>query len=503
MERLDIPFFEHLIDGDALPLPEGLPPIENFMKSSGLAAAQRRLKHLDEAEISFQQQLVRGAIAARHMASNAKETGADPPASAVFEEGSEGPLGSNVYSQEALKLAEQLWEASIHDRKGRPEWLGMDLGADGESFHFGLIGHSLYSGSSGIAVALARVAMAQPLETRTAGIRRAWGCLEGLAQMAERNSNDQLFRLVRDLPYGLSGSGGLLLALDLLQQAGITEAGGLANRLIDQLRPERLLADEGVDMIGGVAGLIGPLLRSDHPRAKELAQVCGERLLSLQLEAGGWSMVSSKPALTGFSHGAAGMAAAMARLAQASGETRFVEAAQRAVAYERSAYVGEQQNWPDFRSNSKPKEFMVTWCHGAPGILLSRLILQAADAADDFTAGELEAARTSTAASLERIAPQGSRAASHLCCGVFGLSSLLRLDAVQCGLPLAAQVTTAEKSLILGTQASGEYSFFSVDSGSLNLPGLFNGKAGVALALQEAADDMRWMGPVLSGGLLN
>ena len=502
MERLDIPFFEHLIDGDALPLPEGLPPIENFMKSSGLAAAQRRLKQLDAAEIAFQQQLVRGAIAARHMATNAKESGTNLPASAVFEEGSEEPLGSNVYSHEALKLAEQLWEAAIHDRKGRPEWLGMDLGADGESFHFGLIGHSLYSGSSGIAVALARVAMAQPLEIRNPWIKRAWGCLEGLAELAERNSNDQLFRLVRDLPYGLSGSGGLLLALDLLQQAGITEAGGLANRLIDQLRPERLLADEGVDMIGGVAGLIGPLLRSAHPRSVELAQVCGERLLNLQLEEGGWSMTTTKLALTGFSHGAAGMAAALARLAQASGEARFVEAAQRAVAYERSAYVAEQQNWPDFRSNSKPKKFMVSWCSGAPGILLSRLIMRAAGASDDVTAGELEAARSTTAASLERIAAEGSGASSHLCCGVFGLSSLLRLDAVLSGLPLAPQVTTAERSLILGAQASGDYSFFSVDSGSLNLPGLFTGKAGVALALQEAADDMRWMGSVLSAGLL-
>jgi type 2 lantibiotic biosynthesis protein LanM len=503
MERLDIPFFEHLIDGDALPLPEGLLPIENFMKSSGLAAAQRRLKELDAAEISFQQQLVRGAIAARHMATNAKETGADLPASAVFEEGSEGPPGSNVYSQEALKLAGQLWEAAIHDRKGRPEWLGMDLGADGESFRFGLIGHSLYSGSSGIAVALARVAMAQPLETRTAGIRRAWGCLEGLAQMAERNSNDQLFRLVRDLPYGLSGSGGLLLALDLLQQAGITEAGGLANRLIDQLRPERLLADEGVDMIGGVAGLIGPLLRSDHPRAKELAQVCGERLLSLQLEAGGWSMVSSKPALTGFSHGAAGMAAALARLAQACGEPLFTQAAQRAVAYERSVYVAEQRNWPDFRNISEPTKFMLSWCHGAPGILLSRFVFQSAGLADDHTAAELAAARASTTASLEYIAAQGSTAAAHLCCGVFGLTSLLRLDAACSGLPLAPQVPAAERMLVHAAQESGDYGFFSVDSGSLNLPGLFTGKAGVALALQEAADGPRWLGPVLSAGLLS
>lgn len=503
MERLDIPFYEHMIDGDTLPLPEGMPPIEGFMKSSGLAASHRRLNELDAFEIEFQQQLVRGAIVARHMTTNAQPTAGYPSEAGVIEDKTKQEMEADVYALEALRLAEQLWTTAISDRKGRPEWLGMDLGADGESFHFGLIGHSLYSGSSGIAIALARVAIGQPLATRTEGIQRAWGCLEGLAELAERNSNDQLFRLVRDLPYGLSGSGGLLLALTLLQQGGISEAGNLAYQLIDQLRPERLLADEGVDMIGGVAGLIGPLLLSDHPRAKELAFVCGERLLALQLEAGGWSMVNSKPALTGFSHGAAGMAAALARLAQAYGEPLFTQAAQRAVAYERSVYVAERRNWPDLRIKSEPTEFMLSWCHGAPGILLSRLVLQAAGMTDDHTGAELAAARASTTANLEHITAQGSPAAAHLCCGVFGLTSLLRLDAGLNGLPLAPQVASAERTLVHAAQERGDYSYFSFDSGSVNLPGLFTGKAGVALALQEAADGLRWLGPVLSAGLLS
>ena len=44
---------------------------------------------------------------------------------------------------------------------------------------------------------------------------------------------------------------------------------------------ERLLADEAVNIIHGVAGLIGLLLRSDSPSFLELVQVCGERLLNL------------------------------------------------------------------------------------------------------------------------------------------------------------------------------------------------------------------------------
>jgi len=94
-------------------------------------------------------------------------------------------------------------------------------------------------------------------------------------------------------------------------------------------------------------------------------------------------------------------------------------------------------------------------------------------------------------------------APSHLCCGVFGLSSLLRLDSELSGLPVAPQVTTAERSLIQGAHTDGDYKFFSVDSGSLSLPGMFTGKAGIALSLQEAANGMRWLGPILSAGLLS
>jgi lantibiotic modifying enzyme len=108
------------------------------------------------------------------------------------------------------------------------------------------------------------------------------------------------------------------------------------------------------------------LLFTGQARALELAVVCGERLLALQHKNGGWTPGAAlasqrKPALTGFSHGAAGMAAALAKLAQASGESRFADAAQRALGYERSVFVAERGNWPDFRSTTEPDAFMVSW----------------------------------------------------------------------------------------------------------------------------------------------
>jgi type 2 lantibiotic biosynthesis protein LanM len=504
MERLDIPFFEHRIDGKELPLPEGLPPIPGFMKASGLEAARRRLEHLDQNEIDFQQQLIRGAIAARHL--NTSPALAAGAAGGDVITAGQVLVGADVYLQEALRLGEELWDSAIRDYKGRPEWLGMDLGADGESFHFGLIGNSLYSGGSGIAVLFAQLAQIHTGDDADMWRDRASRCIAGLAELLERNSNGQLFRLVRDLPFGISGSGGILLALQMLQSSGVEAANQLIDRVIDQLRPERLLADEAVDVIGGVAGLIGPLLLAGTPRAKELARHCGERLLTLQLESGGWPANASasqrKPPLTGFSHGAAGMAAALARLSKATGESRFAEGATRALNYERSVFDAKRGNWPDFRSSNEPDSFMLTWCHGAPGILISRHVIMEAGMADEVCKSELRAARASTLAFLAQITNSSVDGAAHLCCGLLGLTSLLRLDALTSACSLSPAVAKVESALINRARAGAGYAFFSVDQGSLNLPGLFTGKAGVAMALLEASKGELWLPVVLSAGLL-
>ena len=113
----------------------------------------------------------------------------------------------------------------------------------------------------------------------------------------------------------------------------------------------------------------------------------------------------------------------------------------------------------------------------------------------------MEAALSSSTEALAAIIGKANCPA-HLCCGVLGLSGLLRFDARASELPLAAEVPQAEAALIAQAKTAGGYVFFSVDIGSLNLSGLYSGKAGVALALQEAATEEQWIPQVLSAGLL-
>jgi lantibiotic modifying enzyme len=111
-------------------------------------------------------------------------------------------------------------------------------------------------------------------------------------------------------------------------------------------------------------------------RTLETLRACGEHLLLTAQPAQhgiGWRCGGKATSLlTGFAHGNAGIAYALLALAEATGENRFQQAAVDAFAYERSLYSPEHRNWPDLR-NSVVGGFASAWCHGAPGIGLSRM----------------------------------------------------------------------------------------------------------------------------------
>ena len=68
-----------------------------------------------------------------------------------------------------------------------------------------------------------------------------------------------------------------------------------------------------------------------------------------------WPFPSRGP-LTGYSHGAAGIALALLELAARTGAEGFRSAARGAIDYERSLFSSEAGNWPDLRVFDTPPE---------------------------------------------------------------------------------------------------------------------------------------------------
>jgi type 2 lantibiotic biosynthesis protein LanM len=149
-----------------------------------------------------------------------------------------------------------------------------------------------------------------------------------------------------------------------------------------------------MDVITGNAGAIPSLLSMYEVFRDEdlfeFALFLGEELLlsAVKEPANGLSWSSeikglerTRHNLTGFSHGAAGIGYGLLELFRKSGDKRFMKAADQAFNYEDSWYSDQNNNWPDFRTDSGNRkkdtqdnlDYAITWCHGAPGIGLSRL----------------------------------------------------------------------------------------------------------------------------------
>ncbi|MFL0752809.1 MAG: type 2 lantipeptide synthetase LanM, partial [Prochlorococcus sp.] len=217
MQQLDIPFFVHPIDGSDLPLIKTLKPIRNFIETSGLSASRKRLQELDSEAIEFQLKLIRGAIQARALRESRT-------ASKSLNSNDRSPIGEDQIPtnlEASTMVASQLLKTAIHDDQGSIDWLGMNLDADGDKFTFGPVGISLYSGSIGIACLLARLQRNGVYfnnNASTIGSKEAIkAILNPLNEMVVNQSDNWRLRWWRDQGFGISGCGGVLLALQCLQ----------------------------------------------------------------------------------------------------------------------------------------------------------------------------------------------------------------------------------------------------------------------------------------------
>lgn len=263
----------------------------------------------------------------------------------------------------------------------RCNWLGDSMEAHAGEWKVAhkSFGPDLYSGTSGIALFLARLYRLRPdaviAQTAAGAIRQAL------------SRADQIPPSYRHALY--SGWTGLALALldagELLGEPGIKRDAiklleGAAGHELDPM---------SLDVISGAAGAILGLCAIDRRLGGDghlsEARRLGEHLLAHAHRDGetrSWTTMApigggEQKDLAGYSHGAAGIALALLELHVRTRDDRYLEGALGGFAYERKHFSPEQQNWPDFRSFASPAPqqtgYSIAWCHGAPGIGLSRL----------------------------------------------------------------------------------------------------------------------------------
>lgn len=287
------------------------------------------------------------------------------------------------FLQTAVGIGSRLSKDAVWHR-GLCNWLGVEisahaLGAGRARMTCKALGPELYAGASGVALFLAEL-------HRLTGDKTARDTALGAIRQALSN----LDSIPTPIRLGLyTGWGGIAFSAArvgslLGEEELLIEASHVLERMAREKREE-----QEFDLLSGKAGGISALvvLRHllDEAMFQDFAAQLGDDLLATadKTQTGySWRSISfpDQPNLTGFSHGAAGVGYALLELFNATGNPDYRHAAEEAFGYERRWFDKQAGNWLDLRTEpgrgkrakSHPS-FAIAWCHGAPGIALSRL----------------------------------------------------------------------------------------------------------------------------------
>jgi type 2 lantibiotic biosynthesis protein LanM len=479
LEQMDIPLFTARSDSDALTVSPNQ-TIDKYFTEPSFNLVVTRLNQLNEQDLEEQISCIKGSLYSR-TTENAHDLSWSE--NQTFAINTVLPLTQGELLLQAIILAADLQKKAIRSANSSATWLAPQYMPETNRFQFQPMGHSLFDGCYGVAFFLAAL---EKVSTRTTFHELALGSLQSLRQDLWQLVSTH-FSETKNIIGGAVGSGAMIYVLSHVSQFFHEPTlPDDAKQVASFITPDLIVSIQEFDIISGAAGAILGLLTlhniSADPEVLQKAILCGNHLLNNRItsESGcrAWATSDGK-LLTGFSHGAAGIAYALLRLYKASGEIAFLEAAEEAIAYERSVFIPEQENWPDFRQ-SFPKDkpvCMCSWCHGATGIGLARL-----GGLDILDTPEI---RQDIEAAINTTKQQKLTGIDHLCCGNMGRVEFLltasrklsRPDLLEDAMQIASQV-------VARANQKGHFGYGPILTFH---PGFFQGASGIGYQLLRLA----------------
>lgn len=253
-------------------------------------------------------------------------------------------------------------------------WLDISDDETGYQAVLGIADDSLYSGIAGISMFLA---YASKLGISHDERRCVDLCRQKLLRQLDRPGNRPDWSM-------FGGQGGTMFAL--VHLAALLHD----PQIIEHLTRLELPAESDWagnphhDIIAGHAGTILALLQTFEATGREdfldLAVRLGHRLVATKEgseDTCWWVSSEFGVALTGFAHGAGGIAFALHQLGMRANTAVFSNVARKAATFEQRTYDFANAGWPDRRPKPGTREVGIeiaanAWCHGRPGIWLAR-----------------------------------------------------------------------------------------------------------------------------------
>lgn len=276
------------------------------------------------------------------------------------------------------KIAEYLLDTAVFDRNGVPSWMGIRMQSRGE-WDCKPIGFDLYDGIPGIAIFLEKLAVVRAEEKYDE-------LLTLVRKKLFRYSENQILGPQISTTGAMTGiSSNIYTYLLLYDITGKREYLDYA-RLHAEILEACYAEDKAFDFLSGNAGAIyvlGKLYETTKEKKfLDLSVYMGDWLWKRAEETpygAGWRIGENQIPLTGMAHGNSGFLLAYGELLKNTDKGKYERIIEDLLSYENHFFSEQSGNWLDLRGCSEIENYSPktqnTWCHGAPGILLSRLFL--------------------------------------------------------------------------------------------------------------------------------
>ena len=413
----DIPYFYSNINSNTIKNSKG-EDINIILDQSPLDKVKEKLKNLSIRDKEMQLHFIDMSFWAKTTNSNKDET------NIVFSQNTSNTTLNPVKLKElAIKIGDYLIEKSIlgySEGKLDRTWISTILiGRDECTWSLAPVGNSLYDGNSGIALFLAYLGKVTG-EKRF--INAANDAISSVLYEIDILDNKYPF-----LIGAYNGISGYFYSIYCIFK--ITKDKKLITFLKDKitLLYNLIPRDKNIDVISGAAGTIGTLLYiyndiNDEDFKKTLLDLCivcfnhiKKSIVNFPNNSIAWGEGGVYVPCTGFAHGNAGIIAYLIKLYKIIKEPEILDIISKALNFERNLYSSKHKNW---YSSEENKLISFAWCHGAPGILLSRLILKENGYTDSYIDEEIKLA-------LETTIKQGFGNNPCFCHGDIGNLSIL------------------------------------------------------------------------------
>lgn len=434
---------------------------------------QERLYKLSESDLNLQMGYIRMSFIAKGDAKNFNKVNHYKE---IFEPEKYHPIDKEFCLEFAERYAGKLESQAIKSSDGSISWIAIELLYQSNALQLKPIGLTFHTGASGIAVFLACLykitgnekykslgqsalkLVISELENVDSSIVTAMGIGAGVG--------------IGSVIYALSTAGELLNDESLINNAV---------NISSMISKDVISKDKQFDIIQGAAGCILATLKlykvSKNESVLDVAKLCGDHIISNMEKTSTGHMAC--PTLngkfhTGFSHGAAGLSLALLKLFEVTQDEKYKLAALSEIEYEQSLFNEHEKNYPDLRSDEL--KFMTSWCHGAPGIGVSRIESYKILGEKNYLSQALIAAETTSNFTLNEL--------DQLCCGNFGRLAVLNYISNNTEDEKLSELVKKKASYIIERyKINGGFFIYDNQPTDFFSPGLFTGETGIAYAL--------------------